>query len=62
MLTSSNEGKCERMRKTSIRENSTLTSKTTENMEGTTNPAMRESAIFRVRNAWFRQGSHRYRD
>jgi len=47
MLNSSNDGKYERKRKTSTRENSTLTSKTTENVEGTTNPASRVLDFFK---------------
>jgi len=42
MLNVFNEGTPERVRKTSTQENSTLTWKTTERVEGTTNPAMRE--------------------
>jgi len=61
MLNSSNEGKYERMRKTSTQENSTLTWKTTESVEGTRNPAMSESEFFQMKNAWARQGHHRYR-
>jgi len=45
MLNASIEGTYERTRKTSTQENSTLTWKTTENVEGTTNPAKRESEV-----------------
>jgi hypothetical protein len=43
MLNACNEGTSERTRKTSSQENSTLTWKTTERLEGTANPEMRES-------------------
>jgi len=55
MLNSSNDGKYERKRKTSTRENSTLTSKTTENVEGTTNPVSRVLDFFK----WGRRGPGR---
>jgi hypothetical protein len=45
MLNVVNERTSERTRKTSTQENSTLTWKTTERVEGTTNPAMRESEV-----------------
>jgi len=45
MLNASSEGTSERTRKTSTQENSTLIWKTTERVEGTTNPAMRESDV-----------------
>jgi len=45
MLNASNDGTYEGMRKTSAQENSTLTWKTTESVEGTTNPAMRETEV-----------------
>jgi hypothetical protein len=45
MLNVFNEVTSERMRKTSTQENSTLTLKMTEGVEGMTNPAMRESEV-----------------
>ena len=45
MLNVFNEGTSERTRKTSTQENSTLTWKTTERVEGTTNPSPRESEV-----------------
>ena len=45
MLNVFNEGTSERTRKTSTQENSTLTWKTTERVEGTMNPAMRETKV-----------------
>jgi len=45
MLNVFNERTSERTRKTSTQENSTLTWKTTERVEGTTNPAMRVSEV-----------------
>jgi hypothetical protein len=45
MLNIFNEGTSERTRKTSTRENSTLILKTTERVERTINPAMRESEV-----------------
>jgi len=45
MLYTSNEGTSETTRKPSTQENSTLIWKTTEIVEGTTNPAMREKEV-----------------
>ena len=45
MLNVFHKGTSERMRKTSTQENSTQTWKTTEGVEGTMNPAMRESEV-----------------
>ena len=45
MLNASNEGTSERTQKTSTQENLMLTWKTTESVEGTTNPAMGESEV-----------------
>jgi len=45
MLNVFNEGTSERARRTSTEENSTLTWKTTERVEGTTNPAIGESEV-----------------
>jgi len=45
MLNVFNGGTSEGTRKTSTQENSTLTGKTTERVEGTTYPAMRESEV-----------------
>jgi hypothetical protein len=45
MLNISIEGTSERTRKTSTQENSTLTWKTTERVEGRTNPAKKESEV-----------------
>ena len=45
MLNVFNEGTSERTQNTSTQENLTWTWKTTEGMEGTTNPAKRESEV-----------------
>ena len=45
MLNISSEGTSERTRETSTHENWTLTWKTTERVEGTTNPTMTESEV-----------------
>jgi hypothetical protein len=45
MLHVSNEGTSERMRETSTQDNSTLTWRMTERVEGTTNPARREAEV-----------------